>query len=209
MNKAIKLFPYLIMMGLLITGCAVPAHPADGSSGLIKPTYAFDRINHGQYIYTSSLGEVIWYEENGEGRILLNGSEFGAFSGGEAVFSFSDGRTMKAQINRDGTVEAVSVAPGVTVGTYDHEYIALAASVAADAHARAQKISVRNGVWMLILLILGVALFLFTPRVMSVLSRYTAVDCENRSVNLLLRAGGLVLAVIPVIVLIATGGNFR
>lgn len=209
MNKATRLIPYLIMMGLLITGCAVPEDPANGSSGYVKPAYAFNRIVHGQFLYTSSLGEVIWYEENGEGRIMLNGSDFGAFAGSQAVFTFPDGRTMKAQIDRDGAVETVSVASGVTVGTYDHEYIALAAGVASDAHARAREISVRNGVWMFILLVLGAALFLLTPRVMSVLGRYTPIDRENRSVNLLLRTGGLVLAVIPVIVLIATGGDFR
>ena len=154
---------------------------------------------------------MTWYEVNGKGRVTLRGEDFAVFSRNSAEFTFSDGRTMTAQVNQSGTVEAVSVAPGVVVGTYDHEYIVLArqdqyrcpepgpADIASQRHMDAGAA--------------GLGPDPYIPDAMDPGSHkplrthggfgQPPVQCTE------LRAGGAILAVIPIIVLIATGGNFR
>ncbi|MGI5878341.1 MAG: hypothetical protein ACOX7W_07000 [Christensenellales bacterium] len=205
-----RFVPYLLMMGLLITSCAAPAGPATMDPDFIEPTFTFDRVHGDIYHYDSSLGKVTWREEGGKGLITVKGVDFAEVRGDEAQFSFPGGRTMSARIGRDGSVETVSVASGVVVGTDDHESIVLAVSVARDALSRARRVSLRNALWMLFLLVLGVALFLLTPQVLAFADRFTRSSRSgDRRANILLRAGGLLLAIIPILVLVATGGKFR
>lgn len=210
MKHFTRLIPYLLMMGLLITGCAAPAGSTTMDPDFIEPTFSFDRVHGDAYHYDSSLGKVTWREADGKGLVSVKGVDFAEVRGDEAQFTFPGGRTMSARIGRDGSVEAVSVASGVVVGTDDHEYIALAVSVARDALGRARRVSLRNALWMLFLLALGAALFLLTPRVLAFADRFTrSSHRDDRRANMLLRAGGLALAIIPILVLVATGGKFR
>lgn len=207
MDKFSKFAAYLLFAALLVTGCVAQA--PEESPPVTTPA-RFVAYEADGYVYDTALGRATWYEAGSKALVNIEDVGLASFSGSQSVVSLADGRTITVLLSREGNVETVQVNAGVPIDEADHTVIETLAAVHEDAIARARHISTRNGLWMLALLLLGVAAAVFAPMWVRVARRLAGRTAEGSAAPAVLtRIAGIIVALVPVLVMFITRFKFR
>ena len=156
-------------------------------------------------------GTDLWqWRQKGSQAIVKHGTvDLAVFTRNTARFTFPDGRILTGHVNGWGEVDSLSVETGITVSMIDYDVIAAAAAIHKDAYGLVSHKGKVTGTWMLILLFLGVATWFLASPLTAFLRRKKLVSQGDRLPLYVARGVAILLAVIPLLVMIFTGGRFR
>ena len=199
MKKWIKLVSVLMICMMLLVGCS-SVRQEILLENTVNLSYAGAQKD-GSHRYTSDVGELIW---NTDGKITLDGQPFANMSGKSGAFVFADGRQMTAAMDADGDLKSVTVAPETEVRKSDYPAIKAALLVSrAESSIVASRTTATVVSVIIMLLLAAAAIFAIKPVLSFVQMRGWVKTDKEKQILLYSRIGGIALAILAVIVIIA------
>ena len=200
MKKWAALISVMLVLMLLATGCSSARQKVllDNTMNL---SYAGAQKD-GTHQYTSDVGELTW---SSNGTIALNGQPFASISGRSGEFSFDDGRVLTGSVDASGKLKSVTVAPYTQVNSSDYPAIEAALLVYQAESSMIARRNTTTVVTVIIMLALAAAaIFAVKPVLEFLKTRGWVKTDKDRQILLYSRVGGIALAAIALIVIIAS-----